>query len=691
MTEMNGSLSLSRSTPWLQRFWDDLQPTPGRLSASLRITLVTVIALVLILVWQVPFATLGLYSVFVVTGESPSVSLRLCIASWVMVLSAIAIELGLVILTDNDPMARLLSVSVITFLAGMMVVSTSLPALGGSWGLIYCTLIAFWESHAPADTLVKNSLWFLAVFSLVFICVIAVEYVFDTRSPVDGLEKAFQVRYEALDSMFSLFARNAPVEQRFETASRVSRLAAAGQAGMIALYNQIVDRNLDTGALPIGTRVHITLLAELMDDAAAFGLQGAALDHPEVRNRCARIAEQCRGLILGRIPLTKSWAEVGPATTNTLLDRVEAAIHSILLMPVEVGPNSKELVALPSNQVPFFIPGAIRDKDNIAFGLKMSLCATFCYILYHAIDWPGVSTSVVTVMVAGLTTTAAMKQRLALRMLGATIGGVIFGLGATVFLFPYMDSIFAFVIVVGCVAFIASWVSGGPRFNYVGLQIAFAFYVVAFEGSSAPTELAPARDRLVGILFALIVMWFVFDQIWPIHTVTAMRRVLASVLRSGARLFELVDSTKQNDQFQREMDSVRDRLGKNISALRNMNEAVEYEFGVDRAQYIHSSEAVLQVSAAAAALIWNQVAVLYGKRDVDVIPEPELVEMRRRLADHLNVLAEAVVQKTSVPVEDLASSLSRSLKDERYREYVMNTIARHEDVQTLASLLGGGR
>lgn len=294
-------------------------------------------------------------------------------------------------------------------------------------------------------------------------------------------------------------------------------------------------------------------------------------------------------------------------------------------------------------------------------------------------------------MVAGLTTTAAMKQKLAFRMLGCTIGGVIFGLGATVFLFPYMDSISAFVIVVGCVAFIASWVSGGPRFNYVGLQIAFAFYVVAFEGSGAPTELAPARDRLVGILFALIVMWFVFDQIWPIRTVTAMRRVLASVLRSGARLFQLVDTTKQNDEFQREMDSVRDRLGKNISALRNMNEAVEYEFGVDRAQHIRAGKAILQVSATAAALIWNQVAVLYGKQDADLMTEPELAEMRRGLADHLNVIAEAVVRKTTVPVEDLASSLGRSvMENERYREYVKNTIARHEELQILASRLGEG-
>src|SRR5271169_1470601 len=100
-----------------------------------------------------------------------------------------------------------------------------------------------------------------------------------------------------------------------------------------------------------------------------------------------------------------------------------------------------------------------------------------------------------------------------------------------------MDSITSLVVLVAVVAFISAWWAGGRRFNYVGLQIAFSFYLVAFEGFSAPTELAPARDRLIGILVALGVMWFVFDQIWPVRTVTAMRRSLASMLHNEAELF----------------------------------------------------------------------------------------------------------------------------------------------------------
>lgn len=37
------------------------------------------------------------------------------------------------------------------------------------------------------------------------------------------------------------------------------------------LYNTIVERNMDTGDLPEATRVRITMLAQLMDIAAAFG------------------------------------------------------------------------------------------------------------------------------------------------------------------------------------------------------------------------------------------------------------------------------------------------------------------------------------------------------------------------------------------------------------------------------------
>jgi multidrug resistance protein MdtO len=117
---------------------------------------------------------------------------------------------------------------------------------------------------------------------------------------------------------------------------------------------------------------------------------------------------------------------------------------------------------------------------------------------------------------------------------------------------------------------------------------------------------------------------------------------------------------------------------------------VEYEFGVDREQHIRSSEVILQSSLTAAALIWNQVAVLHGREKLEYLTEPGLVEMRRRLGERLDVLAEAVVRETALPAEDLESFVSpHLLESDHYGEYARNTIARYEDLQTLAARLVG--
>jgi multidrug resistance protein MdtO len=321
---------------------------------------------------------------------------------------------------------------------------------------------------------------------------------------------------------------------------QVTRLAATGQAPMQDLYNVIVDRELDPGPLPIGSRVRISMLAQLMDISAAFGSQHPAMNDPRIADRCARIAADCHQLGSPDASIEKH-DELSPEPPSTLLDRIETMLYTMLWMPQnQPPPSAKELIALPSNKVPLLIPGGLSNEDNVAFALQLSLCATVCYIFYHAVGWPGISTSVTTVFFTALGTTGATKQKLFLRILGAAIGGLVLGIGCTAFLFPLMDSITSLVVLVATIAFIAAWCATGRRFSYVGLQIALAFYFVAFEGFGPPQELAPARDRFVGILVALVVMWFVFDQLWPVRTVTVMRRSLASVLRNDASLFNSV-------------------------------------------------------------------------------------------------------------------------------------------------------
>ena len=672
---------------WAERVWQDIQPTPGRLGSTLRLVLATVLTLLVVLVLQVPYASVALYFVFFVGRESPAISLR-SLFTIVPILAAVAVEFGIVILTDNDPMARILGLAAVSFLAGLITLGTTLPALGSTWAFLFVTLIAFWETHAPAGHLVTLSLWVITALSIPILASIAVEYVFGARHPADLLCEQLNIRWQAIIRMFTLFGENASPEKRAEAVTQVSRLAATGQDGMQALYNTIVERNLDTGSLTIGTRVRITMLAQLTDLAAAVGSAPYAND-PGSLLRYKQIATDAKDAFGCAAQPQPAIHEFRMSPHPTLLERVEGILHTILSMPVGAEPGDRRLVAIPAKLVPVVIPGGFTNPANVAFGLKLSLCATICYILYHALDYPGISTCVITVFITGLSTTGAIKQKFTFRLLGSMIGGLIFGLGAAVFLFPHMDSVTSLVVLVSVIAFIAGWIAQGRRFSYVGMQIAFSFYLVAFEGFSAPTQLAPARDRLIGILLALFVMWIVFDQIWPVRTITDVRSALALILRDGAKLFRIPETAKRHDSIFEDADVLRDRVGKTVAALRTMNDVVEYEFGVDRESHIQLSRGVLRAALSAVALFWNQTVFLRNKRDRDLLNEPRMVELRHNLATAMDAMADALAHAKAFSASDPSQFAAPGLfADPKSKEYAQNTLARFRELQNYVQQIG---
>ncbi len=147
---------------WVGRFRQDLEPLPGRLNSSLRIVLASVITLLLIMTLRMPFAGLGMYFVFLIARDSPAVSFRSSIFVLLTLMASIGTVLAVVIFSDNNPMARVLGVAVIVFLSGIFMLSTTVPTLASSFGFIFCTLIALWETKVPAGPLVKEMLYLLA-------------------------------------------------------------------------------------------------------------------------------------------------------------------------------------------------------------------------------------------------------------------------------------------------------------------------------------------------------------------------------------------------------------------------------------------------------------------------------------------------------------------------------------------------
>jgi multidrug resistance protein MdtO len=83
------------------------------------------------------------------------------------------------------------------------------------------------------------------------------------------------------------------------------------------------------------------------------------------------------------------------------------------------------------------------------------------------------------------------------------------------FVLPSLDSIVGFTLLFAVVSAVAAWfVTSSPRLNYFGRQMALAYYLTMFQGFGASTSLGTSRDRLMGILLGLLVMWLVFDVKW---------------------------------------------------------------------------------------------------------------------------------------------------------------------------------
>ena len=675
--------SLPSVSQWYKWVLEDLQPTPGRLASSARVVLAVVLTLIVLLVLQVPFVSLVLYIIFVMGRESTAVSLRSALLSLTVTCVAVIVELGVVIATDNDPITRLLSVAAMTFVAGVLTQASSFAPLAPTLGLLYCTVIALWENQIPADRIVKTSLYLIAAEGVALGSAVFVEYLFANRSAVDRLQEQRKIRYRALETMFRAYASAASPEDRFAAYLPVERLALAGQRGMQELYQVIVQRNLNPKVLPMGMRIRISQMAEFVDVSAAFGAAHLSDDNPQMLERCTWIAARCRDLE-ERFDPQENFPRMEKSGIEPLRP-VEETLEAILAMPVRSADSEDEkLIVLPANRIPFFLPGALKAKSAFAFGLKISFCATLCYILYHALDYPGISTAVTTVLVSSLTTTGAMKQKLAHRLAGAVVGGLLFGLGSIVFLFPHMDSITALSGFVAAVTFIAAWTAAGRRFGYVGLQIAFSFFAVTVATASAPTELAPARDRLVGVGLALVIMWFVFDQAWPVRTVTMMRQALASVLRGEAQLLSVAGMGMQPADLRSRIDGLRHQVSAKIIEIRGLHEAVLYEFGVDHETHKAAGEIVLRAALSSGSLFWNELAVLERKQDQDLVTGKELLRIRWVLAKGLETLADAVLEhKPIAALRETALEIQHFPQGSREEEYANSMLSRYREIESI--------
>jgi len=224
--------------------------------------------------------------------------------------------------------------------------------------------------------------------------------------------------------------------------------------------------------------------------------------------------------------------------------------------------------------------------------------------------WPGLATSVTTCALTALSNIGSSRQRQLLRIAGAVIGGVVFGMGAQVMVLPWIDDISGFTLLFAGVTAIAAWIgTSSTRLSYCGLQIALAFYLINVNEFHIQLSLTIARDRALGVLLGIFMMWLVFERLHPKKAVTQMVETFTHNLELLAKLSAFSLPVPDRATITR-VRRLRAGITTNFSTVNGQADAVPFEIGPLRSQHMAARDKIRRWQAALRTFFLLELALL---------------------------------------------------------------------------------
>jgi len=169
-----------------------------------------------------------------------------------------------------------------------------------------------------------------------------------------------------------------------------------------------------------------------------------------------------------------------------------------------------------------------------------------------------------------------------MRVAGFVLGGVIAGLGAQIFILPYIDSIGGFTLLFAAMTAVAAWMStSSSRLLFVGVQFASAFYLIHLGEFTILTNLTVARDRVLGVLLGITMMWLVFERLFPRTATDETVRIFARNVRSMSDL--LLFSPRRDDPAAiLSVRRMREDIYRRFGEVNAQSDAIPFETGPSR-------------------------------------------------------------------------------------------------------------
>jgi multidrug resistance protein MdtO len=533
---------------------------------------------------------------------------------------------------------------------------------GTAFGFLAVTSIAAWDFPANTDVLFGNTLWTALAVAVGAAVTTAVELIFRHLHPSDELSDRLLDRMKTVEDALQCLAEGCPIDEGARR--KLEQYAMTGTAAL----RQLLARSPQSPESIAEMSATVALTGRLVDLTAHVraSTRFPEEERPAFRHAAERLGDIRRALqaknarAIANMDLRCDNCAAGSflADVQTTIERFPE-VYSGLRSLAEFMPSDVDIHRPKS----LFKDDAFTSSNHLQFALKGTLAAGSCYFLYNAIQWRGLSNSVATCMITALSTVGASRQKQLLRVSGAVIGGLGFGMLSQIVLLPYLNGIGEFTLLFAAVTAASAWIgTSSPRVSYAGAQTAFAFYVTHLRVFGPQTSLTVARDDVLGILFGLMMMWVTFDRIWAKDSAADMMDSFVSNIRRIAAFDEAIaapDIRSSIDRARRE----RAAINENFNNIRNIGDALIFEFGTGWRRKIQMRDHVRMWQPQLRTYFLLRVALSHYRLQADSAAiGPEARENVKRSEQLLYLLADLQDRKKQDYALELRQTIDTKIK-----------------------------
>ena len=623
------------SWSWFREFvrWE-VAPYPGRVNTVIRMTIAATLVMVIVITFRIPNAFLGALFAILLARENLAATWhggRMIVVAFVG--ASLYTLLGM-ILFRGYPITHFFWVIGSLYLLFFVMRTTRNYAAALAFAIPIGVALPVWDRSVPSEAQVEGTLWpvlVIAVGAAVTVGTEALYRIFDRSDPlIASVDNLLLVVQQVAESLGAHHALPRPILARVVQYDRIGtgRLRMMLQRqGLDPTHRAQRSALISLAGRLIGLAANIERSAPQPSDAAAMRLRALS-------ERLEAIRKQLResGVISASAPV----AEGQPSSSFPMLQEMEriVALMTRVFQPNEIAGGSQNLPGRNWWRA-VFLPDTFQNPEYKRFALAGCLAASICYVLYNALDWPGIgTTAVLTCIVTALTTIGTSFQAQFLRLAGFVVGGLVMGISAQILILPGIDSIFGFTVFFAAGTAIAAWfATSSPRLSFFGVQTALSFYFVNLQDSQIQTDLTIARDKVIGVLLGILAMGFVFDRFGTKSDKEQLQKLL---VRNVQMLAELGAVAVVGDRgiSVSQISRLRSQINDNFASLESQTDTArfEFEFGHRREEDVVECQRIQRAQPELRSIYLLELSLL-SHREVRE-SESELTEQQNQALDH---------------------------------------------------------